>query len=83
MKERLTQVLILSVSLMLLSVVLPVNSSSLSQPQLAFTRVTDGVPLPPPHFTNTSTDGVPLPPPHFANTSTDGVPLPPPHFRQS
>jgi len=65
MKERLTQVLILSVSLMLLSVVLPVNSSSLSHPQLAFDRATDGVPLPPPHFTNRSTDGVPLPPPHF------------------
>jgi len=52
--KRLTQVLVLSVSLMLLSVVLPVNASA----------ATDGCPLAPPtHVTSASTDGCPLPPP--------------------
>jgi len=60
MKERVTQVLVLSASLMLLSAVLPVNSSA----------ATDGCPLPPPGHVWDSpaadsqfTDGCPLPPP--------------------
>jgi hypothetical protein len=74
MKQRLTQVFVLSASLMLLSVVLPVNSSS-----AAVRR--DGVPLPPPGHLR---DGVPLPPPGHIWASpassqlVDGVPLPPP-----
>jgi hypothetical protein len=60
MKKHLTQVLVLSASLMLLSAVLPVNSSA----------STDGCPLPPPHISaraasSTFTDGCPLPPPHI------------------
>jgi hypothetical protein len=59
--KKLTQVSILSASLMLLSLALPVNSSA----------STDGVPLPPPHILASPsvgasfTDGVPLPPPHI------------------
>lgn len=65
MKQRLTQVFVLSASLMLLSVAFPVNSSSAAVPR-------DGVPLPPPGHLR---DGVPLPPPGHLR---DGVPLPPP-----
>jgi len=74
MKQRLTQVFALSASLMLLSVVFPVNSSSTAVPR-------DVVPLPPPGHLR---DGVPLPPPGHIWVSpassqlVDGVPLPPP-----
>jgi hypothetical protein len=87
MKERLlTLVSTLSVSIILLALVVPVNASSLPPAQPGFVLLTDGVPLPPPGPRPTSpyrlTDGVPLPPPGPRPTSpyrlTDGVPLPPP-----
>jgi hypothetical protein len=92
MKERLTQVVVLSVSLMLLSAILPVNSSYAAVPVKVSMARTDGVPLPPPtHIwvsptaNGTFVDGVPLPPPtHIwaspgpSSPSVDGVLLPPP-----
>ena len=52
--RRLTQIFVLSIGLILLSVLLPVNQSSLLASQQSFTLLRDGVPLPPPG---------PLPPP--------------------
>ncbi len=64
------QVFALCVSVLLVSFVIPVNSSSLPQLQQGVTLVADGVPLPP---------GPPPPPPPsgITNALLDGVPLPP------
>jgi hypothetical protein len=73
MKERsLTRLIVLSVSLILPSVLVPINLCSLSQSHFRSTLVADGVPLPPPEPLP------PPPPPHITSASTDGVPLPPP-----
>jgi hypothetical protein len=83
-RSLLTQVLVLSASLLPLSLVIPLNSSSLAHLQQVPTLVADGVPLPPPGprpAGNSVTDGVPLPPPGPRPSGvavTDGVPLPPP-----
>jgi hypothetical protein len=70
MKQRpLTQFLALSVGLILLSAIVPVNAASLPPAQLGYTIDTDGVPLPPPG---------PPPKPSVMPAVTDGVPMPPP-----
>jgi hypothetical protein len=72
MNERsLTRLIVLSVSLILPSVLVPINLCSLSQSHFRSTLVADGVPLPPP-------EPLPPPPPHITSASIDGVPLPPP-----
>jgi hypothetical protein len=70
MKIRLiTLVAALSVSLILLSLVVPVNHPSQLPTQKGVGVVADGVPLPPP---------IPPPPKQLGALLADGVPLPPP-----
>ncbi|MGB2633694.1 MAG: hypothetical protein WAM58_07140 [Candidatus Acidiferrum sp.] len=72
MQKRISTLFLLSVSLLLVCLVIPSNSSSLSAVPRGPAVVADGVPLPPPG---------PLPPkvqdqPQLV--AIDGVPLPPP-----
>jgi hypothetical protein len=86
MKNRsLMQFFAVCVGLILLSAILPVNSSSLLHLRHDSTLIADGIPLPPPeprHF-NSLPDGIPLPPPEprHINNLIDGIPLPPPEPR--
>ena len=80
----------LSVSLILLSIAVPVNYGLVGGAGWGNSHVADGVPLPPPTQPNPklnvvlTADGVPLPPPTQPNPkladvlTADGVPLPPP-----
>jgi hypothetical protein len=74
----------LSVSLIVLSIAVPVNYRFAGGVGWGNNQLADGVPLPPPPPKNTvvlTADGVPLPPPPPKNTvvlTADGVPLPPP-----
>ncbi|MGC2355899.1 MAG: hypothetical protein WA491_07540 [Candidatus Acidiferrum sp.] len=87
-KSLLVLVAALSVSLILLSIAVPVNKSSALPTWNNGTIQADGVPLPPPTIPKVINpilvaDGVPLPPPtvpHVINPIlvADGVPLPPP-----
>ncbi|MGA3176526.1 MAG: hypothetical protein ABSE19_04175 [Candidatus Acidiferrum sp.] len=87
-KSLLVLIAALSVSLILLSIAVPVNNSSTLPTWNNGAIQADGVPLPPPWMpkvinANLVADGVPLPPPWMpkvinANLVADGVPLPPP-----
>jgi len=77
----------LSISLIVLSIAVPVNYRLAGAAGWGNNQVADGVPLPPPPPKNTvvlTADGVPLPPPippgpKFGTVLiADGVPLPPP-----
>jgi hypothetical protein len=80
----------LSVSLIVLSIAVPVNCGLARGVGWGNTHAADGVPLPPPIKPGPNTqailtaDGVPLPPPIKPGPNTqailvaDGVPLPPP-----
>jgi hypothetical protein len=77
----------LSVSLIVLSIAVPVNRQLPGKAESGNTQVADGVPLPPPPPSSPTSvlvaDGVPLPPPPPSTTklsvilTADGVPLPP------
>jgi len=81
----------LSVSLIVLSIAVPVNCGLARSAGWGNTHAADGVPLPPPIKPGPSNqailtaDGVPLPPPikpgpnYQAILAADGVPLPPPN----
>ncbi|HTA60186.1 MAG TPA: hypothetical protein VK805_18680 [Candidatus Baltobacteraceae bacterium] len=81
----------LSVSLIVLSLAVPVNCGLAGGAGWRNTHVADGVPLPPPTKPSPNNkailtaDGVPLPPPtkpspnNKAILTADGVPLPPPN----
>jgi hypothetical protein len=80
----------LSVSLIVLSIAIPVNHRLATSTGQGNTHFADGVPLPPPTQPSPklslvqTADGVPLPPPtqpspkNAAILTADGVPLPPP-----
>lgn len=80
----------LSVSLIVLSIAVPVNYGLAGGVGWGNTHVADGVPLPPPikpapgSWSIVTADGVPLPPPikpapgSWSILTADGVPLPPP-----
>ena len=76
----------LSVSLIVLSVAVPVNYGLAGSTGKGVSQVADGVPLPPPVPPRGASfqvaDGVPLPPPVPPRGASvqvaDGVPLPPP-----
>lgn len=70
-KSLLTQILVLSAALIVLSALVPVNHALLATTQNGSTLVADGAPMPLP--------GPPPPPPgsgSVANLSFDGVPMP-------
>ncbi|MGB7728519.1 MAG: hypothetical protein WBL50_10830 [Candidatus Acidiferrum sp.] len=73
MQKRISTLFLLSVSLLLVCLVVPSNSPSLSAVPRGPAVVADGVPLPPPG---------PMPPPKVQDqpqlVAIDGVPLPPP-----
>ena len=92
MKNKfLTLKIILSVSLIVLSIAVPVNYRLAGRVGAGNSHVADGVPLPPPNQPPPklgvvqSADGVPLPPPNqpppknSTVLTADGVPLPPPN----
>ena len=89
MKERLSlQFFVLSIALILLTVLAPVNLSSLPQLHLRSTLTADGVPLPPPEpppkprpsgiLDSTQLQPLQLTQQQIASLGIDGVPLPPP-----
>ena len=81
----------LSVSLIVLSIAVPVNCGFAGAAGWRNNQLADGVPLPPPNQPSPklgvvqTADGVPLPPPNQptpkngAVLTADGVPLPPPN----
>ena len=92
MKNKfLTLKIILSVSLIVLSIAVPVNYRLAGAVGWGNSHVADGVPLPPPNQPPPklgvvqTADGVPLPPPNqpppknSTVLTADGVPLPPPN----
>lgn len=75
MQKRISTLFLLSVSLLLVCLVIPSNSSSFSAVPRDPALAADGVPLPPP-------GPMPPPPPKVQDqpqlVAIDGVPLPPP-----